>query len=74
MLLSIYEKEYIMIKEKFKECIALMERDVAEFEKKFCIAGIAQSVDAGAAVRAISADLLCNFWVSLDDFKVKVLA
>ena len=22
-----------MIKEKFKECIALMERDVAEFEK-----------------------------------------
>ena len=46
-----------MIKEQFKECIALMKRDVAEFEKKFCIALIAQSVDAGAAVRAISTSI-----------------
>ena len=46
-----------MIKEQFKECIALMERDVAEFEKKFGIAVIAQSMDAGAAVWAISVSM-----------------
>ena len=34
MLLSIYKREYGMIKDKFKECIALMERGVAEFEIK----------------------------------------
>ena len=37
MLLFIYEKECVMIKEKFKEYFALMERDVAEFEKSFAL-------------------------------------
>ena len=37
MLLSIYKREYVMIQDKFKECIALMERDVAEFEKSLAL-------------------------------------
>jgi hypothetical protein len=46
-----------MIKDKFKECVALTERDVAEFEKRFGIAVIAQNMDVGVVLLEISASM-----------------